>query len=167
MELHNIERSSWIKAKAKRRWRWNGSWRWNYSTKWLKGQKARTWHSLHPGFEWGQTPLFQRLPKNRWFKRYFKLKKDVRPINVSVLDLHQSIGDKEHITIDLLLSLWLVSKWQQVKILWTWDISKKLTFSDDFLFSSSAREKLGMDKKNTKKTKGDGESNDEKNTANS
>lgn len=33
-----------------------------------KGQKARTGKKLRPGFEGGQTPIFQRLPKYRGFK---------------------------------------------------------------------------------------------------
>src|SRR5690606_35782695 len=49
-----------------------------------KGQKARTGKKIRPGFEGGQTPLFQRLPKYRGFKNPNKVEFQV--INVGDLE---------------------------------------------------------------------------------
>lgn len=42
-----------------------------------KGQKSRTGSSRRPGFEGGQNPLMQRLPKLRGFKSHHKLIENV------------------------------------------------------------------------------------------
>lgn len=53
------------------------------STRGTKGQRARTGHSIRPGFEGGQMPLYLRIPK-RGFTNRFKKVFDV--INVRSLD---------------------------------------------------------------------------------
>ncbi len=142
MLLHDLKKSKALKRKALRRWRWNASWRWNYCTKGCKGQKARSWFSLHPWFEWGQTPLFQRLPKNKWFKRYFKLRKDVAPISLSTLETDDRIKASSLLEKADLVTLWYAKSSQTIKILWSWDTTKSLSFWEWILFSSSAKSKV-------------------------
>jgi hypothetical protein len=59
-----------------------------------------------------------RLPKLRGFKRYFKLLKDVTPVNISVLEASEDINASTPITQELLFSLGMVkSKESTPKIL--------------------------------------------------
>lgn len=127
--LHTLTKPLWNKSKALRRWRWNSSGRWNYCGRGLKGQKARSWGSLPAWFEWGQTPLAQRLPKLRWFKRYYKLVDDVCVINVWSLELHPWVSSGDVIDVQKCIDLWYITKPQTIKILWWWDVSKSLTIS--------------------------------------
>ncbi len=139
MLINDIRRPSYLKKKSLRRGRGNSSWRGNYSGRWLKGQKARTWFSLHPDFEWGQTPLFQRLPKNRWFKRYFKLIKVYTPVNLWKLENDERIKDGDIINKEKLVELGYIKEKEEVKILGTWSLKKKITFK--WLFVSKKAEK--------------------------
>lgn len=101
-----------------------------------KGQKARTGKKLRPGFEGGQTPLFQRLPKYRGFKNPNKVEFQV--INVS--DLEKLTESK--VTKEVLLKNKLIAKKNlPVKILGNGELSKSLTVELDKA-SESAIEKI-------------------------
>lgn len=130
-----------MKRKSIQIGRWNGSWKWNYSWRWIKGQKSRTGFRIHPAFEGWQTPLFQKLPKNRWFKQYFKLQKKYISVNIGRLEADERIVSGMQITPSVLQEFWYSKPNEQVKILWTWDLTKKLSFSW-FIYSSSARKKI-------------------------
>ncbi len=68
--LHKLTK---IKKGKKRRGRGIGS-RGAKSGRGMKGQKSRAGYSRRAGFEGGQTPLYQRVPKKRGSKsRIFKL----------------------------------------------------------------------------------------------
>lgn len=126
-----------------RRGRGNATGTGNYSGRWLKGQKSRSWHSMKPFFEWGQTSIVQRLPKTRGFTRYYKLVKHITIINLSTLDADTRISDTMEITKQLLKDLWYIkSTTAIVKILWHGDYAKHLTFKDIDSFSASAKEKI-------------------------
>lgn len=143
MKLHTLKRSKWIVSKSKRLGRGNGSWKGNYSTKGLKWQKARSGSWMKPFFEWGQTSIVQRIPKARWFKRYFKLIKDVEIVNLGALELDDRITDWMEITKSLLKDLSYINNIDWIiKILANWDYTKKLTFVDITLFSKSAKSKI-------------------------
>ena len=142
MLMHELQRSKSKKDKAMRRGRWNASGRGNYSTRWMKGQGQRAGWSSSPWFEWGQTPLHMRLPKKKGFKRYFKLLKDVCPINVALFDNHEKVAAGDTITMDYLVDLWVCNKEDKVKVLGHGDLSKSLTFKWIELFSGSARTKI-------------------------
>ncbi len=142
MLVHEVLSWSSTIKKPKRLWRWNASWKWNYSTRWLKWQKARSWHRKNPWFEWGQTSLNMRLPKLRWFKRYFKLVKNFETVNLSDLEKSDLVKDWELINKDFLKSNWFISKSWLVKILWNWDLNKKLVFEWIDSYSASAKTKI-------------------------
>ncbi|MCA9327760.1 50S ribosomal protein L15 [Candidatus Saccharibacteria bacterium] len=85
-----------------------------------KGQGARAGYSKKPGFEGGQNPLMQRLPKLRGFKS-----KRVRAENVFTDEL-AVVGTK--VTKQTLADKGLVSSpFVRVKLLSRGDVSKKLT----------------------------------------
>lgn len=143
MQIYQLQKSKGLKDKQRRRWRGNATGTGNYSGRWLKGQKSRSWFSMKPFFEWGQTSIVQRLPKARWFTRYFKLVKDVAIINLGALDADPRITDTMEITKQLLKDLWYIKSASiVVKILSHGDYAKHLTFKDIDAFSAAAKVKM-------------------------
>lgn len=143
MKIHQLKRSTWLVDKANRRGRWDSSGRWNYSGKWHKWQKARSGHSMKPFFEWWQTSIVQRIPKAKWFKRHYKLVTNYKVINLSKIEADTRITDWMEITKTLLRDLWYIKdETLLVKILWDWELTKKITFSNMDKFSKTAEAKL-------------------------
>lgn len=140
MQLHDLKRSKGLKDKSTRKWRWNAS-KWNTSWRWNKWQGARAWYSRKPFFEWWQTPLVQRVPKMKWFKRHLKLVDIYTIINLRQLESDDRLIDK--LNKDVLLELWYIKKKTElVKLLWNGDLSKKLNCSGIEKYSKSAIEKI-------------------------
>jgi len=94
-----------------------------------KGQKARS--KVKPGFEGGQLPLVQRIPKLRGFNNPFR----VEYVAVN-LDALESITDTE-ITPDTLRAKGLVRKRGMVKVLGRGSLTRKVNVSAH-AFSQSA-----------------------------
>lgn len=124
--LHQLSRPESHKRKAIQIGRGNGSGRGNYSTRWLKGQHSRTGFSQKPGFEGGQTPLHMRLPKARWFKRYFKLVNRVVAINVGKLNADDRIDSQATISVETLYTLGYGKTGYGFKILGNGELTKAL-----------------------------------------
>ncbi len=142
MRIHELKRSTWLKDKANRIWRGNAS-KWTYSGKWHKWQKARSGGSISPFFEWWQTPIVQRMPKMRWFKRHDKLVSNYSVINLWNLQKDERISDKMELNKFKLKELWYLKKESDlVKILWNGDFSKNLIFVGMDKFSKTAMEKI-------------------------
>ena len=143
MKLHTLKRSKGLQDKSKRLGRGNASGKGNYSTKGLKGQKARSGHSMKAFFEWGQTSIVQRIPKAKGFKRFFKLVKEYDVINLGALDLDERITDGIEISKALLWELGYIKHIENlVKILGDGDWTKNVKFVDIDLFSKSAQDKI-------------------------
>lgn len=86
-----------------------------------KGQKARTGKKLRPGFEGGQTPIFQRLPKYRGFKNPNHIVYQI--INVEALENLKA----KTVTNESLFEAGIIAKkGQPVKILGDGALSKAL-----------------------------------------
>ena len=166
MKLHTLKRSKWIVSKAKRLWRWDSSGKGNYSTKGHKWQKSRSGTTTRPFFEWWQTSIVQRIPKARWFKRYFKLVKEVVIVNLWHLDSDPRIVDGMEVTKAILKSLWYIKDaTSHVKVLWNWDWTKKVTFVDVDSYSKSAQEKIANPAAKSEKPKKVAEPKEEKKPA--
>lgn len=142
MKLHELKRSKWFKDKSIQVWRGDGSWRGNYSGKWCKWQQARSWFSLLPSFEWGQTPTVQRFPKKRWFTRFSKLVDEYSVLNLKNLERDERITTNMEINKEVLIENWYIKKNTMVKILGDWDFSKVLNFVGIEKFSKTAQEKI-------------------------
>ena len=140
MLLHELHRSNGYKNPKKRLGRGNGSGKGNYSTKGLKGQRARSGGAKPIWFEWGQTPLTRRLPKLKWFKRYYKLVTNYQIVNVSDLNSFRagSVINKEKLAEAGLIR----NSEEAVKILGNGDLEKKFKFEAIDAFSASAKEKI-------------------------
>ena len=67
ISLSNIKSPAWAWKTSKRLWRGNWSWKWTFSWKGCKGQNSRSGGWVPDWFEWGQTPLFRRMPKLKGF----------------------------------------------------------------------------------------------------
>jgi large subunit ribosomal protein L15 len=65
--------------------RGDGSGHGSYSGRGCKGQKSRAGGGVRLGFEGGQLPLIQRLPRKRGFTNIFKVKYDI--VNVGELEV--------------------------------------------------------------------------------
>lgn len=103
-----------------------------------KGQKARSGGGVRPGFEGGQMPLFQRLPKRGFTNNFAK------QIAVVNLDQLNRFEDGTEVTPELLFELGLVKKSKAkdgIKILGSGELEKKLVVKSH-KFSKSAEEKI-------------------------
>jgi large subunit ribosomal protein L15 len=94
-----------------------------------KGQGARD--NVKPGFEGGQLPLTQRIPKLKGFKNPFRVEYNV--INLDTLEAFE--GDV--VNPDTLRAKGLVHKHGLVKVLGRGELTKKLSVSAH-AFSKSA-----------------------------
>lgn len=94
-----------------------------------KGQGAR--NNIKPGFEGGQLPLKQRIPKLKGFKNPFRVEYNV--INLDTLEGF----DGDTVSPETLRAAGLVHKHGLVKVLGRGELTRKLTVSAH-AFSKSA-----------------------------
>ena len=95
-----------------------------------KGQKARG--TIPAGFEGGQLPLMQRLPKLKGFTNPFRV--EYTPVN---LDAVAALGVSD-VTLEVLVANGLAKKGDLVKVLGRGSVSTALTVSAH-AFSASAQ----------------------------
>jgi large subunit ribosomal protein L15 len=142
MDLSNLKPAKGSTHKRKRIGRGVGSgYGGHSSTKGNKGQKARAGASIPVWFEGGQMPLIRRVPKFG-FKNPFR--KEYRAINLSQLARlveEGHIGADVAVTPEVLASVGLVRKADNVKILGGGELTTKLTIQAH-AFSATAREKI-------------------------
>lgn len=85
-----------------------------------KGQKSRTGKKLRPGFEGGQMPLAQRLPKKRGFTARKSKAETIRLERLNVL--------KDGTTVNVeLLKKESIARTDKVKVVLGGELTKKLT----------------------------------------
>lgn len=132
MQLHDLKPAAGAHRKARRIGRGTGSGRGKTSGRGQKGQNARS-EGFRLGFEGGQMPLSQRLPKLPGFKNPFK--KVYSVVNVSKLS---RFPDGSTVDAASLAEAGLVRVGLEVKVLGTGDLDRKLNV-EAHAFSSSAR----------------------------
>ncbi len=102
------------------------------------GAHSRSGWSKKRGFEGGQTPLFQRLPKRGFSNVRFRVSYDI----VNLGALNQVPADVEVVNLDYLVSHGLVSKrHSRLKVLGTGKLERKLVV-EAARFSKTAREQI-------------------------
>lgn len=122
MKLHELQPKEGTRTKAKRVGRGMGSGHGKTSGRGHKGQKARSGGGVRLGFEGGQTPLFQRLPK-RGFTNINR--KEYAIVNVETLN---RFADNTEVTPEKLIEAGIVRKKSlDIKILGNGKLEKKLT----------------------------------------
>lgn len=136
MKLHELQLNEGSRKDRKRVGRGTASGHGKTSGRGHKGQNARSGGGVRPGFEGGQMPLFQRLPK-RGFTNINR--KEYAIVNLEILNRFE---DGTEVTPELLLETGIVSKEKAgIKILAKGTLEKKLTVKAH-KFSSAAKEAI-------------------------
>lgn len=126
LSLNNLKADFWSRKTSKRLWRWNGSGKWTTSGRWSKWQNSRSWGWVAPWFEWGQTPLFRRIPKLKGFSNaIFKVRFNV--VNISDLNKLVEAGITEIDKEALLANRIIRNKNYWVKLLSEGELKWKVT----------------------------------------
>ena len=138
LSLNNVKPTIGSRKTSKRLGRWNGSGKWTTAGRWMNGQNSRSGGWVAPWFEWGQTPLFRRMPKLKGFSNS-KFKKEYNSVNLSDLENLASKGITE-INKEVLLQNKIIRKKSlEIKLLWKGELKSKLTVVVDKA-SASAKE---------------------------
>jgi len=135
MQLHDLKPAAGAHRKSRRIGRGTGSGRGKTSGRGQKGQNARS-EGFRLGFEGGQMPLSQRLPKLPGFKNPFK--KTYTVVNLSKLS---RFADGTTVDAAALIEAGLARPGDEVKVLGTGALKRKLTV-EAYSFSLSAREAI-------------------------
>lgn len=135
MQLHDLKPAKGAHRRPDRVGRGTGSGRGKTSGRGQKGQNARS-EGFRLGFEGGQMPLAQRIPKLPGFKNRFK--KVYAVVNVSKLS---RFADGSKVDAEALHEAGLVKGDEQIKILGAGRIKRKLTV-EAHAFTNSAREAI-------------------------
>ncbi|MBS4210559.1 50S ribosomal protein L15 [Bacillus sp. N9] len=136
MKLHELKPAEGSRKERNRVGRGIGSGNGKTAGKGHKGQNARSGGGVRLGFEGGQTPLFQRLPK-RGFTNIHR--KEFAVVNLDALNRFE---DGTEVTPELLIETGVVRKEKAgIKILANGNIEKKLTVKAN-KFSSAAKEAI-------------------------
>ena len=140
--LNNIKSTKGSKTTSKRLWRGNGSGKWTFCGRWMNGQNCRSGGWVPDWFEWGQTPLFRRMPKLKGFSNG-KFTKEYNIINISDLAVLASKGITT-VNKEVLLENNIIRKKSLgIKLLWNGTIETKVAVHVD---SSSASAKEAVEK---------------------
>jgi large subunit ribosomal protein L15 len=145
LTLSNLKPAQKRRAR-KRVGRGLGSGKGRYSGRGIKGQKSRAGsHTMRPGFEGGQMPIYMRLPKQRG-----PYSKDAMPIGphrthtvpVNLRDLERVFDDGAEATLEAMVEKGLIKNTRtDVKVLGQGELTKKLAVTAHS-FSASARERI-------------------------
>lgn len=136
MKLHELKPNEGARKERNRLGRGIGSGNGKTSGKGHKGQNARSGGGTRPGFEGGQTPLFQRLPK-RGFTNINR--KEFAVVNLDTLN---RFDEGTEVTPELLIETGVVRNEKSgIKILAKGNIDKKLVVKAN-KFSSAAKEAI-------------------------
>ncbi|WP_418791438.1 50S ribosomal protein L15 [Phosphitispora sp. TUW77] len=136
MELHNLKPAKGARKQPNRKGRGIGTGQGKTAGRGHKGQKSRSGSGGKVGFEGGQKPLIQRVPKrgfhNKWGKEYSE-------INVAILN---KFDNGVTVTEEALKQAGIVKNIKDgVKILGKGNLEKSLTVQVR-AFSKSAVEKI-------------------------
>jgi large subunit ribosomal protein L15 len=145
LNLHTLKPAQERKDR-KRVGRGLGSGKGRYSGRGIKGQKSRSGsHTMRPGFEGGQMPIYMRLGKQRG-----ATSKDAMPIGphrthtvpVNLRELDRVFDDGAEVTLEAMVEKGLIKNTRtDVKVLGQGELKKKLAVTAH-AFSASAREKI-------------------------
>lgn len=133
MKLHELRPPSGAKRPRRRVGRGTAGKGGKTAGRGTKGQGARD--NIKAGFEGGQLPLAQRVPKLKGFRNPFRVSYSV--VNLDTLDAF----DGDAATPESLVSAGLVSKGSLVKVLGRGELRKSLRV-EAHAFSASAREAI-------------------------
>lgn len=136
---NNIKPNVGSKKASKELGRGNGSGKWTFCWKWCKGQNARKGAKFSPAFEWGQSPLFIRMPKMRGFTAFKQIK--YTAVNITTLAKIAEEGVTDITKLVLIIKGIIQNEDTPVKILADGEIKVAITVEADKA-SASALEKI-------------------------
>ena len=125
LSLTNVKPNKGSRKTSKRLGRWNGSGLGTYCGRGCNGQNSRSGGWVAAWFEWGQTPLFRRMPKLKGFSNA-KFKTIYNVINLSDLAV---LAEKGITTINkevLLENNVVRRKTLPIKLLGAWKLTAKV-----------------------------------------
>ena len=128
------------KVARKRRGQGNATGNGTYGGRGCKGQNSRSGGGVRLGFEGGQTPLIQRMPKNPGFKNPNRV--ETQEVSLDALEAHYKDGEK--VSFETLLEKGLIQtgKSDKVKILGNGELKKKVEVESYILMSASAQKAI-------------------------
>lgn len=139
MKLHDLKPAPGGAVKDRKRLgRGHGSGQGKTAGRGHKGQNARSGGGVRPGFEGGQMPLFQRLPKRGFTNIFAKVYAEV-----NLVDLNR-FEEGTEVTPEVLFESGLVKKSKAkdgIKVLGNGELEKKLTVKAH-KFTKAAQEKI-------------------------
>ncbi|MEE9583137.1 MAG: 50S ribosomal protein L15 [Dehalococcoidales bacterium] len=125
------------KKDRKRVGRGDGSGHGTYSGRGSKGQKSRAGFRIRPGFEGGQLPIIQRLPRKRGFHNIFRTEYSI--VGLGKLNIFQA--DSE-VTPEKLVAAGVVKSLRRpIKVLANGELNHPLVVKAN-KFSAAARAKI-------------------------
>ena len=130
LSLTNLKPNKGARKTSKKLGRGNGSWKWTYCGRGCNWQNSRSGWWVAPWFEWGQTPLFRRMPKLKGFSNAM-FKTEYNIINISDIS---KLADKWIKKIDkqvLLDNRVIRKKTLKTKLLWAWELKNEVTIIVD------------------------------------
>ena len=142
LSLNTLKSNSGSRKTSKRLGRGNGSGKGTFCGRGCKGQNARSGGWTPTWFEWGQTPLFRRMPKLKGFSNAL-FKKHYNIINLADLEVLASKGISE-VNKEVLLENGVITRknlW--VKLLAQGELKAKLSIVVD---KASASAKAAVEK---------------------
>lgn len=136
MKLHELKPAPGSRKKRHRVGRGMASGSGKTSGRGQKGQKARAGGGVRPGFEGGQNPIYQRLPKRGFHNRN---RKEYAVINLDTLN---RFAEGSEVTPDKLIESKIVKNLKDgLKVLGDGELNVKLTVKAH-KFSKSAQQKI-------------------------
>jgi len=130
LSLNNIKSAFGARRTSKRLGRWNGSGKWTTCGRWANGQNSRAGGWVPAWFEWGQTPLFRRMPKLKGFSNAV-FKKKYSLITFRDLELLAAAWVTD-IDKKVLLERWIIeNKRFAVKLIAKGDLKSKVNVKVD------------------------------------
>jgi len=122
MQVHDLTPSPGSKKNAKRVARGTGGKGGKTAGRGMKGQRAR--NTVARGFEGGQTPLKQRVPKLKGFNNPFRV--EYQAVNLHALSALVDATGESTITPEVLVANGVVRKKSFVKVLARGELSAKV-----------------------------------------
>ena len=137
MRQDNLSPAPGSRKNSKRVGRGDGSGHGTYSGRGCKGQKSRSGFKMSRGFEGGQLPLIQRLPRKRGFANIFRTEYSI--VNLNKLSIFEAGSE---VTPERLVAAGVVKSLRYpIKILAEGDISQPLLVRAN-KFSAAAKAKI-------------------------
>ena len=137
MQMHQLKPAPGSRKQRKRLGRGDSSGHGSFSGRGMKGQKSRSGGGVRPGFEGGQLPLAQALPKMRGFTNIFRV--EYSAVN---LDRLVRFPANTEVTPEMLVQTRVLRNLNRpVKILGRGELAVSLAVTAQ-KFSASAREKI-------------------------